>query len=183
MASKKLYFLAFIPPQPVYDIVQEIREELSGKYNTHHALRSPPHITLIPPFMVPQECIDMLKDLLSGWSCNRPKFNIVLNGFGQFRQQVIYIRVEENQALVDSYLSLMLLLSENKYKHNKDQTTFHPHLTIAFKDLDEINFSRAWQAYQYLPFSASLTIDTLTMLEHSKAGWKVLYEYPLSNNT
>ena len=59
-----LYFIAIIPPDPIKSKIENIKLEFSKKYKTLHALKSPPHITLHPPFnMMEDELDDICKAL------------------------------------------------------------------------------------------------------------------------
>lgn len=44
-----LYFLAVIPPEPVFSEVMAFKKEMSERFSSSRALKSPPHITLLPP--------------------------------------------------------------------------------------------------------------------------------------
>ena len=48
--KRKQYFVALIPPSPVYEEAQALKEYFREKYNSKAALNSPPHITLHMPF-------------------------------------------------------------------------------------------------------------------------------------
>jgi 2'-5' RNA ligase len=50
MVEEKLYFIAIIPPQPYKEKIAGIKQSFAEIYHVSHALKSPPHITLIPPF-------------------------------------------------------------------------------------------------------------------------------------
>ena len=49
-AKQKLYFIAIVPPSPIYDEALEQKEYFKAKYNSKASLNSPPHITLHMPF-------------------------------------------------------------------------------------------------------------------------------------
>ena len=48
--SANLYFIALLPPVEVAEEVTEIKQFFARNYNSRAALKSPPHVTLQPPF-------------------------------------------------------------------------------------------------------------------------------------
>ena len=51
----QLYFIALIPPEPLKDQIQDIKLEVTEKFNSSHSLNAPPHITLLSPFRMDEE--------------------------------------------------------------------------------------------------------------------------------
>ena len=49
-SKEKLYFIAIVPPTPIYDEALEQKEYFKVHYNSKASLNSPPHITLHMPF-------------------------------------------------------------------------------------------------------------------------------------
>ncbi|MFN6233029.1 MAG: 2'-5' RNA ligase family protein, partial [Microcystis sp.] len=45
-----LFFIALLPPPEVQEIATKIKVEFAEIYNSRAALKSPPHVTLQPPF-------------------------------------------------------------------------------------------------------------------------------------
>ncbi|MDE5096246.1 MAG: 2'-5' RNA ligase family protein, partial [Trichodesmium sp. St11_bin5] len=62
--SKCLLFVALVPPENIQNQVTEIKEYFSRNYNSSHALKSVPHITLQPPFKWPTENLTLLQESL-----------------------------------------------------------------------------------------------------------------------
>ena len=48
--DKKIFFIALLPPLKVQKYATKVKEHFAQQYNTKAALKSPPHITLQPPF-------------------------------------------------------------------------------------------------------------------------------------
>ena len=48
--DQKLYFIALVPPEPIFTEVEELRTYFSHHFESSAALKSPPHITLHMPF-------------------------------------------------------------------------------------------------------------------------------------
>ncbi|NEQ19818.1 MAG: hypothetical protein F6K28_10405 [Microcoleus sp. SIO2G3] len=50
LQSQKLYFIALLPPEEIQDYANQIKQYFADHYGSRHAQKSPPHITLQPPF-------------------------------------------------------------------------------------------------------------------------------------
>ncbi len=89
MASKdeggKQYFIAVVPPQPVYDDAQRLKEYFRDSYGSKAALNSPPHITLHMPFLWKESREDRLTHALSRFAGDNGPVKICLDGFSCFR--------------------------------------------------------------------------------------------------
>ncbi|MDP5016367.1 MAG: 2'-5' RNA ligase family protein, partial [Dolichospermum sp.] len=44
------FFIALLPPQEIQEYANDIKHYFADKYACHSAKKSPPHITLQPPF-------------------------------------------------------------------------------------------------------------------------------------
>ena len=53
--KEALYFLAIIPPSPLYEEALELKNYFKENYQSKASLNSPPHITLHMPFQWKQE--------------------------------------------------------------------------------------------------------------------------------
>jgi len=56
-----LYFFAVVPPEEIQSSVTDIKQDFKERFNASHALKSPPHITLIPPFKYDLEDENVLR--------------------------------------------------------------------------------------------------------------------------
>jgi 2'-5' RNA ligase len=54
---------------------------------------------------------------------------------------------------------------------------FHPHVTIAFRDLTKENFEQAWQHYSGKPFKESFAANSLSLLKLTGDGWIILKSF------
>ena len=175
---QRLYFVALIPPEPIKSEVWQMKEEVKTKYGPKAALKSPAHITLHMPFTfrVDREAqiIDCLKEAVLGI----PSIQINHNGFGCFDPRVIYVNVEKTVPLeelkknVVKQMRLELKLQNADYKN----LPFHPHMTIAFRDLKKPIFQEAWPEYRERAYQASWECGSVCLLKHTGKDWAVLEE-------
>ena len=99
----------------------------------------------------------------------------LLNNFSAFKPRVIFVDVIKNTAidsLQNSFTEYLLL--QNKFPLNKDHKPFHPHVTIATRDLYKKAFYEAWEIFSREEFKAEWKIDSISLLRHNKKNWDVI---------
>ncbi|MCT7950792.1 2'-5' RNA ligase family protein [Ancylothrix sp. C2] len=179
--SKKLFFIALVPPPDIFAYVNHIKQDFAANYNSRRALNSPPHITLQPPFEWIPENVPVLHQTLREFAEMREPVNILLSGFGAFPPRVIYVNVIKTPALLslqsdltthlETHLNIIDIKSKNR--------SFSPHLTVAFKDLTKQNFQAAWPEYKDKKLQFTFTASHLTLLQHDGSRWNIESEFPL----
>ncbi len=178
----QLYFIALIPPSPLKDEIQELKLEVKNKFNSSHSLNAPPHITLLSPFRLEDQNEDKLSSLIEDFTRSVHPFEIRLNNFSTFPPRVIFIDVEKSPSLMNMQNQLEELARSNAdlFNYNYDKRPYHPHLTLAFKDLTKKNFYKAWEEFEHRDFEASFTAHSLHLLKHDGDRWQVQTSYPFS---
>lgn len=179
--EKQLYFLAVIPPEPVYSEAQTLKQLFADEYNSKAALRSPPHVTLHMPFLIkPEKESELLQVLVAEFVKPTP-FEIRLDGFGQFKQRVIYIKIEPSDQLEALHKSLQRVMKQNFNIFNADYKDrgFNPHLTVAFRDLKKQEFKNAWSQFKDRDFSANVLVNSFSLLKHNGKHWEVFKDFEL----
>jgi 2'-5' RNA ligase len=177
--KEELYFIAIIPPAPLRDEIMALKEHFRDNYNSKASLNSPPHITLHMPFRLKAKKEDYLIKALQDLASVQKSFTIQLKDYGAFPPRVIYIDVERNQALVEVQKELNKTCRQKLNLHNanyKDQG-FHPHITLAFRDLRKAKFMEAWQDFKTMSFEAQFEVDKLSLLKHNGKHWEVFREF------
>ena len=89
-----------------------------------------------------------LVDTLQLFSSDIDTLKIHLNGFSHFGKRVLFVKVNENPALeevkkqVENHFSKVF---NDVFK--KGDRTFHPHVTIANRDIKPSDFLTAWEYF------------------------------------
>lgn len=172
------YFIAIVPPEPLLSEIQRIKKDIFEKYQTKGALRSPGHVTLHMPFafeeMKEEKLINCLQDFQ--FSTN---LTISLKGYACFEPRVIYINVEEQNILTELQKQLVQYVKRNLQLFNQsdDRRGFHPHITVAFRDLKKQNFYAVWEEYKNKNLQASFHCDSICLLKHIDDRWEVYKEF------
>ena len=97
--SEGLYFIAIIPPDNIQEEITGFKHVVAEKFDSRHALRSPPHITLHMPFKWKEKRLDELTACMQSINYHLEPFEIQLNGFDFFEPRVVFVDVVENQKL------------------------------------------------------------------------------------
>ncbi|MGF1493336.1 MAG: 2'-5' RNA ligase family protein [Microcoleaceae cyanobacterium] len=97
----RLFFVALLPPMPLQERVTQIKQHFAEVYHSSHALKSPPHITLQPPFEWLASEITALQHCLEEFASEHTAIPVALSGFGSFSDRVIYIDVVRTPELLE----------------------------------------------------------------------------------
>ncbi len=172
------YFIALLPPENIREQVKEIKEEIKDKYQSKKALRLPAHITLQAPFKLEEVRLPHLLKVLEEFAATEESFDIELSGFGAFPPRVVFIEVSNpapvkhlHKALHEVMLQILTGQEDRKYPK------FHPHITVATRDLHQNQFRPAWEEFQRRDFSASFTAHSLTVFRHNGKTWDMLRNF------
>ena len=139
------------------------------------ALRSPAHITLIPPFRMDPNTENELQDSLDTFSSEWDSFLIKVRDYSHFGSQVIFLDVIPNEQLSDLHAGLnRFLFDMGRFPLEKDKKEFHPHITIAGRDLREKDFAPAWEFFKEKKYSADWQVKGIGLLRHNTKFWDLV---------
>lgn len=175
MSQQQLCFIALLPPSKVKQEAKAIKDHFAKVYQSSHAQKSPPHITLQPPFKWDKTDLGRLKTTVQQFASTQSPIPITLSGFGAFPPRVIYIHVEKTPELLAIQQALMNHLEQTLGLVDSvaKSREFVPHMTVAFRDLTKPNFHKAWPNYKDKPFHYQFTVNELTLLLHNGKWWEV----------
>lgn len=159
---KKMYFIAVYPPQEIIDEVKVFKEDLALNYNNSKALKNDAHITLFPPFERELSLENDIRTAFNKINTDISPFEIILNGFGSFpntKNPVIFAKPEENAELTKLYVKVTKQFTFNK-------RSFHPHVTVGYRNLSWENYLKAWEIYKDKEFKTKFIVDKITLLRH-----------------
>lgn len=180
----KQYFVAVIPPAPVFDEALELKIHCREKYHTKAALNCPPHITLHMPFWWKEEKQEKLVSNLQEFARQCDPIKICLDNFSSFPPRVIFINVTESDALnsLQKNLHRFFKRSLDIYNANYKERPYHPHLTLAFRDLKKQQYLLAWEEFSKKEYKAEFMVDKISLLKHNGKRWDVLKDFPLESS-
>ncbi len=179
MNSEQLFFIALLPPQAIQDYATGIKLHFAQRFSSRHALKSPPHITLQPPFKWRIDREQELNQSIATFAQTQAPIPIALNGFAAFAPRVIYINVDQTEPLLTLHQTLIEHLETTiALVDPKDKSRpYTPHMTVAFRDLTKQNFKVAWQTFKDRELYFEFTASHLTLLRHT-GNWTIDQEFP-----
>lgn len=174
------FFIALLPPLEVQQYATAIKEDFRDRYRSQAALKSPPHITVQPPFTWPVNDQDTLVTAISQFTPQHSPIPIQLSGFGAFPPRVIYIDVAQTPELMALQRDLSLYMADRlqiRDKRSRDRP-FCPHLTVAFRDLKPAAFRQAWPEFESRQVSFTFRVSEITLLIHTGQRWVSHTQFP-----
>lgn len=173
-----LYFIAIIPPKELREEVKALKEEVRDRFKSGHALKSPAHITLQMPFKTESSDENEMTDVLTKFASGREKFEIALNGFGSFPPRVLFIDVTIHDPVIKLYRALKdCLVADLGFTKQEISSRFHPHMTIANRDLTEKNFQYAWSEFRHRAYQKTFIATGISLLRHNGKSWDINREF------
>ncbi len=182
--SQKQYFIAFVPPEPVFSDAQRLRELFAERFNSKAALKSPPHITLHMPFWMPEKKEARLIGKFCQFARRFPPIKVCLDNFSSFPPRVIFINVAESEQLQHFQKSLERFCKTelNLFNASYGDEPYRPHLTLAFRDLKKQAYHEAWDNFKSREYKAEFIADKISILKHDGARWQILSEIILESS-
>lgn len=188
MTLAQRWFLALLPPQEMQDYANGVKQYFADTYASKKAFSSPPHVTIQPPFVWELSDRSRLEATLREFAVGRSSFPVTLSGFGAFPPRVIFIDVQLSPALLQLHDDLLAYLetSLGMVDRREQSRPFRPHMTVAFRDLTQENFRRAWPEFETKSIELAgqrqdpyhFQAEQLTLLQHDGRRWTVATEFP-----
>ena len=177
-----MYFVAIVLPEELNQKILLYKKYMHEKYGCAVGLKSPAHITIVPPFWMELEKEKQLIADITSLSCEFESFEISTNNFSAFRPRTIFIDLGSNDKLIVFKDQADLFFNRNQhYKIKTDSRPFHPHITIATRDLFKKDFHEAWPYFSEKEFIESWNVKGLSLLKHNKKNWDVIYTSQFKN--
>lgn len=171
-----MYFIAIVLPQNINEKVLKLKQMMLDKYNCKVGLKSPAHITLVPPFWMEDEKEQQLISDIDSLSNYLTPFSISTNNFSAFKPRTIFIAVLQNEKLNEVKNATDEIFRSNCFYNIKIETRpFHPHITIATRDLFKKSFFEIWPWFSEKKFLEEWTAEGISILRHNKKNWDVIH--------
>jgi 2'-5' RNA ligase len=171
------YFIALVLEDESLKAVEALKTELFERYGLKGALRSPAHITLHRPFEWRLDREDQLIKSLEGFTFGEA-LQLKVRNFASFEPRVIYAHVEPNQKLDQLHAILAKYCRQTLHLFNEtdDRRGFHPHITIAFRDLKKPLFYQLETEFRSRTLEMDLRFLEFSLLKLDKQ-WEVLKKF------
>jgi 2'-5' RNA ligase len=174
-----IYLLAILPPHELARDIHQIRLHCSEKFGVLKALRPPVHISMYRPFRLEEEFENNFILLIQSAIAEQEVFEQEIENFEAFNTHAIVLRALLNTGILNLYNTISTIMREKGIdKHPTDIFPFHPHLTIAYRDIKPEVFPLIWEDYKNKKFNASFRADHLSLLKHDGNRWLEIKNYP-----
>lgn len=174
--THRMYYVAIVCPEEIDEKVFQFKEWMRKQFGCMVAMKSPGHITLIPPFWMDEHREDELIQTLQQFSSSVTP-EIQLKDFSHFDDRVLFIQVNKNDQLTE----LKNQTESNFLQHfhgiiRKDERPYNPHVTIANRDVKPDTFLKAWTHFSKEKFESSFVADAVSILKLNSGKWEVIAE-------
>ncbi|HMG66748.1 MAG TPA: 2'-5' RNA ligase family protein [Chitinophagaceae bacterium] len=178
----EMYFIALVAPNEIDQELAKWKLFMKERYDCVVALRSPAHITLIPPFWMKDTSEDELENVMREFSQQQNPFELGLKNFAAFPPRAIYVDIVPNAPLMILHTLLEeYLTSSHLFPIKKDVRPFHPHITIASRDIQKKDFPEVWNTFKEKKYEAAWPVDTLALLRYGQKKWDVIFTSQFKN--
>lgn len=178
----EMYFIAQVLPPKLNEKVLRHKNFMLEQYGCRVGLKSPAHITLVPPFWMEEEREQVLRAAIEKLASGTTHFSLATDNFSHFKPKTIFIALATNEALNALKKNSDAFFSDQAIPGLKtDERPFHPHITIATRDLHKKDFYEAWQFFEQKTFMETWMADGISLLKHNKKNWDVVYTSQFKN--
>jgi 2'-5' RNA ligase len=176
-----LFFLAVLPNEQVSVFCTGLKNILCQRFGVCHALKSPPHITLVMPFRAGEEDLAVLASRLRSVSIQHFPFHLQFQGYDHFGDRVIFAQAMPSEPLSVLRDAVLHALPEALARQVTTRSSgFHPHLTLAHRDLSPEQFQEVWSYLTSIPLEHESRIDAVCLLVHEQKRWHVVERFPFA---
>lgn len=121
----------------------------------------------------------LIEDVQS-FSAEKNPLKIELEDFDAFRPKVIFLHVKPNQPLATMRSELeSFLVSKDTYPIKAESRPFHPHVTIANRDLLRKDFQEAFGHFKKIAYKQNFIANEIALLKHIGGEWKTAHLFSL----
>lgn len=118
-----------------------------------------------------------LLQVLESFAQQQTAFEVLLKNFASFPPRVIYVDVFLNAQLLQLHASLLQKMQTTLNFHDQRAQRFHPHMTIAHRDLTTEAYHRAWEHFSRQRYRRKFTVDKLVLFHHYDRKWHNKQEF------
>ncbi len=179
MKIMQKYFLALMPPREIVDEAHKIKIALRDQFGIKYALKSPPHITVKMPFSYNEAKEHQLVTKLQVHLESQQLFPVRIGGVGNFGNRVIYLSIDHSEMLSNFQKGLTKFCKERLHLTAElSDRNYHPHLTVAFKDIKPNQFPEVYDTVSHLGLCKSFSADGIVLLKRVEGMWKFQTKVP-----
>lgn len=175
------YFLAIVPPDDILEKAESIKLGIKENFGVKYSLKSPAHITLKMPFSYNENKEEELRKKLESFLSSQMPFLLQIGGIKTFGKRVVFIDIEKSDPLLELQANLKLFCKRELHLPDElSDRNYHPHMTLAFKDLKESKFEGVLKFAQEKALDAEFSVADLVLLKRIENRWVIYFRIPFS---
>ncbi len=177
------YFVAIVPEGEVQEKATDLKLQLKENFGLKYALKSPAHITLQMPFVWNEAKEHRLISTLEGFFKDQLSVALDLRGIGNFGSRVLYVKVRKQPRLhkLQDELAKFCRRQLNLVSELSDHA-YHPHMTLAIKDLKNRLFDEYYDYLVSIGFKARIMVNEVALLKRENGRWVICHRFTLDEN-
>lgn len=176
MHSKHLLYIAIIPSDPPAIALHSLKKVLSEKTGLKRTLKSPPHITLVPPFFCEEAQLPTLVNETFRICSHTEAMHIETAGYDFFSNRVLFAKPAENEQLTHLHLLLRDALAALLPK--RKERPYNAHLSLLLNDRGHpLPMEMLKDLVQNLPPWDAFTANAAYLLRHTNGRWNVFIRF------
>ena len=172
---QQTHFIGVLASDDITLALEDCRRYMNEAYGCKSGHATPIHVTLVPPFFLPGEYSsdDLAKAIEEIVIPKKLFFTAHVDNFDAFGDRTLFAKVlpdEKWTTLRNSVYSAVAKAAPCCVK--KDTRPFHPHLTVANRDIPEGAMTDALSSMNELSLSEDFPVDNITIFERVNGKWK-----------
>lgn len=180
--TQQTHFIGVLLPEDITLTLEDCRRYMNQAYGCKSGHKTPIHVTLVPPFALQEEF--STRDLVSAIEKyvlpQNLGFLAHIENFDAFGDRTIFANVissEKWTKLRDETVKAILKTCPGCTKN--DQRSFHPHGTIANRDIPFGVMTKALETMNELNLVEDFPVDNITIFERQGFCWEAVVSIPL----
>jgi 2'-5' RNA ligase len=169
---RSMYYITLLCPPEIDEPIAEHKNMMRETFGCEVAAKHPAHVTLIAPFFLSDGKYRELIEKLETFESIVSEIQVDVDGYGQFHERVIFADVQVTDNLNAMQEQLENYLRNDGFPFIKEaKKPFHPHITIATRDLKDTDFAAAWANFEGKSFTGSFTTNTFHLMKLIDDRW------------
>lgn len=180
--TQQTHFIGVLLPEDITLTLEDCRRYMNEAYGCKSGHKTPIHVTLVPPFALPQDfCTKDLVCAIEKDVCpQKLGFSAHIENFGAFGDRTIFANVISSEnwtKLRDETVKAILKACPRCTK--KDQRPFQPHGTVANRDIPFGVIKKALEVMNELNLVEDFPVDNITIFERKGFCWEAVVSIPI----
>ena len=173
---QQTHFIGVLAPEYITNTLEDCRRYMREAYGCKSGHATPIHVTLVPPFRLPEEYTtqDLARAIQEELLSKDFSFAARVENFDAFGDRTLFAKVVADKkwaALRDAVYSAVNKAAPSCVK--KDSRPFTPHLTVSNRDIPAGVMTSALQVMNELNLVEEFLVDNVTVFERVGGKWVV----------